>query len=370
MHRFIQFFKQWLLPIAIVFGISLYLLYHFTTFLRPWGGILHVAASEGQRLVIALLLFFQFVQISPHDLGLKRWHLGALLFQVAGFLLCALGCALTPEGPLRILLECAMICLICPTAAAAGVITKKLDGDLPATMSYVVLVNVAATFLIPMVIPMIRPAADLGFWAYVGRIAWKIFPILILPGLLAWTIRYTTRRLQRVLMRWSRYTFYIWFFGLTLAMVLSTHALLVSRLGGGTIALIVLVSMASCAVQFFAGRRIGRSAAGAGEADGTDGTDVASGCVSGADGDSSGGSGDSGGSSGDAGGASGASDGQTAITAGQALGQKNTGFLIWLGYNYLTPVTSVAGGLYAIWQNLFNSWELLQHSHRASSEKH
>ena len=39
------------------------------------------------------------------------------------------------------------------------------------------------------------------------------------------------------------------------------------------------------------------------------------------------------------------------------------GFLIWLGYNYLTPVTSVAGGLYAIWQNLFNSWELYQHEH-------
>jgi hypothetical protein len=51
------------------------------------------------------------------------------------------------------------------------------------------------------------------------------------------------------------------------------------------------------------------------------------------------------------------------LTAGQALGQKNTGFLIWLGYNYLTPVTSVAGGLYAIWQNLFNSWELYQKEH-------
>ena len=26
----------------------------------------------------------------------------------------------------------------------------------------------------------------------------------------------------------------------------------------------------------------------------------------------------------------------------------------------MTPVTSVAGGLYAIWQNLYNSWELYQ----------
>ena len=53
------------------------------------------------------------------------------------------------------------------------------------------------------------------------------------------------------------------------------------------------------------------------------------------------------------------------ITPGQALGQKNTGFLIWLGYNYMTPVTSVAGGLYAIWQNLFNSWELYRKEKRA-----
>jgi serine/threonine protein kinase len=53
----------------------------------------------------------------------------------------------------------------------------------------------------------------------------------------------------------------------------------------------------------------------------------------------------------------------TKVTAGQSLGQKNTGFLIWLGYNYMTPVTSVAGGLYAIWQNIFNSWELYEKNH-------
>ena len=55
-------------------------------------------------------------------------------------------------------------------------------------------------------------------------------------------------------------------------------------------------------------------------------------------------------------------------TAGQALGQKNSGFLIWLGYSYLTPVTSVAGGLYSIWQNIINSLELYEQSHRHRQE--
>ena len=278
MNKAVQFFKDWMLPLAITTGISLYLFYHFTPLLKPYGAVLHKVASEGQRLVIAVLLFFQFVQISPHDVRLRR-------------------------------------CLICPCAAAAGVITRKLDGDLAATVSYLCLTNLAATFLIPMVIPMIRPASDLGFWAYVARIALKVFPVLVLPGLVAWTIRYTTHKLQRRLMRFAPNSFYIWFIGLTLAMVLASHAFFMNYPGGWALAGIVAVSVATCALQFFLGRRIGK-----GRVD--------------------------------------------SITAGQGLGQKNTGFLIWLGYNYLTPVTSVAGGLYAIWQNLFNSWELYQHEHK------
>ena len=316
MRKAVRIFKDWMLPIAIVTGISIYLFYHFTPVLKPYGAVLHKAASEGQRLIIGLLLFFQFVQISPHDLRPHKWHLGALLFQILGFILFAGLSALTPAKAGRILLECAMICLICPTAAAAGVITKKLDGNLAATVTYIVLANLAATFLIPMVIPMVRPAGDLGFWAYVLRIAGKVFPILILPGLLAWLIRYTTHKLQRKLMRFAPNSFYFWFFGLTLAMVLASHALFTNYPGGLTLAGIMLVSMGTCALQFFAGRRIGKGR-----------TD--------------------------------------SITAGQALGQKNTGFLIWLGYNYLDPLTSVAGGLYAIWQNLFNSWELYEHEHRS-----
>ena len=46
------------------------------------------------------------------------------------------------------------------------------------------------------------------------------------------------------------------------------------------------------------------------------------------------------------------------LTAGQALGQKNTVFAIWMGYTFMDPVTSVAGGFYSIWHNCFNTWQL------------
>ena len=306
--------KDWMLPIAIVSGISIYLVYHFTPALYPIGPACHRIVSVGQRVMISIMLFLQFLMVSPHDLRLTRWHLYAVLFQLLASFGIALAVMHTPHGEIRILLECAMICLICPTAAAAGVITDRLGGSLSATMTYVVIINTVATFAIPTMIPLIHPSAELGFWQYVLGIAAKIFPLLLLPCLLAWTIRYSARGLQRYLMRRAHWAFFFWGIGLTLAMILATRALVTSRLGVGVIICIVLVSIAVCALQFFAGRHLGRNR-------------------------------------------------PECITSGQALGQKNTGFMIWLGYAYLTPITSVAGGLYAVWQNIFNSWELYRHGH-------
>ena len=301
-----------MLPGALVLGISSYLIYHFSPALRPIGPVCHAIAAQGQRWLIAVLLFFQFVRVSPHDLRPVRWHLGALALQIAGFALCAAGVAFAHGANVRIPLECAMICLICPTASAAGVITERLGGSIAQNVTYLVITNIAATLLIPLVVPLVSPSADMGFWEYVLHLAARIFPLLLLPCMLAWTVRYTAGRLQRKLMRWAPNSFYVWGVSLTLAMILATRALVLSHLGIWTVVLIVLVSMAACFLQFFVGRRLRKG---------------------------------------------------DPVTPGQALGQKNTGLMIWLGYSYLTPVTSVAGGLYAIWQNLFNSWELYKKEH-------
>ena len=313
MGKISQTVRDWMLPGALVLGISSYLIYHFTPALRPIGPACHAIAAFGQRWLIAVLLFFQFVKVSPHDLKPVRWHFPALALQIVGFALCAAGVALASSVNVRIPLECAMICLICPTASAAGVITDRLGGNIAETVTYLVITNIAATLLIPLVIPLVCPSTEMGFWAYVGHIAARVFPLLLLPSVLAWIIRYTTKNLQRRLMRWAPNAFYVWGVSLTLAMVLATRAMVLSNLSVVTIVLIVLVSMAACFLQYFVGHRLHR--------------------------------------------------GDT-VTPGQSLGQKNTGLMIWLGYSYLTPVTSVAGGLYAIWQNLFNSWELWKKEHR------
>ena len=49
------------------------------------------------------------------------------------------------------------------------------------------------------------------------------------------------------------------------------------------------------------------------------------------------------------------------VDAGQASGQKNTAFAIWIAYTYLNPLSSVGPGCYILWQNIINSVEIWQH---------
>ena len=55
--------------------------------------------------------------------------------------------------------------------------------------------------------------------------------------------------------------------------------------------------------------------------------------------------------------------------AGQALGQKNTNFAIWIAYTYLNPLASVGPGCYILWQNVINSLELWMHEKNLEKQK-
>lgn len=313
--KFKPFLDKWMLPCAIATGVLSYIIYHFTPALSPFGAPCHAFASNVQPFLVAAMLFLQYIKISPHDFRLRPWHLYLVLIQILLFgAATALSVSVRGEAA-KLLAECALLCFICPTASAAGVVTEKMGGSLNSTVTYVFLINSMATLLIPSLVPLVNPSSGLSFGATAGAIAMRIFPMLVLPCLLAWLIRYTAPRFQRLLMRHSWWSFYVWGFALTFAMMLATSALFNSKETLGTILLTIPVAALCCAFQFLLGRRLGARFSH-----------------------------------------------EDKITAGQSLGQKNTGFLIWLGYTYLTPVTAIVGGFYAIFQNLFNSWELARRS--------
>lgn len=317
-----QRLREWMLPIAMASGASLYLVYHALPQLHCAGPFLEKAVGLVQPLLIFSMLFLTFCRIEPHELKPHRWHWWLLLVQ--GGLFSAIGAGIffagkfVPSGHEEwlVLAESAMLCLICPTATAAAVVTRRLGGDVAGITSYTILINILTALLVPLVVPLVCPVEGLSFAMSFSMIVAKVFPLLIMPCLCAWILRYLLPYMHAKLMAYADLPFYIWAVSLCLAIAVTTKSIVRSDMPVSLLLMIALVSLVCCVFQFsvghFVGSRYGRRRGR-----------------------------------------------QTRrITAGQSLGQKNTVFAIWMGYTFMTPETAIVGGLYSIWHNIYNSWQL------------
>lgn len=306
-----------MLIIGMLIGAGAYLVYHSIPSLHSAGPMLESLCKLIQPVLLFSMLFLSFCRIEPSQMRPHRWQAWLLLIQGASFsilsllVVWALHSSCAAAGiilKLRIPIEAAMICMICPTATACAVVTGKLGGNMAGVVTYTVIVNILVALLVPTFVPLLYPGG-MSFGAAFSRIIAKVFPLLILPCILAWLVRYIFPRLHVWLTRFTDLSFYIWAVALTMAILMSTRAIVHSEGAIWSIIGIGIASLITCLIQFWSGKKIG-SASG------------------------------------------------HRITAGQALGQKNTVFAIWMGYTFMDPIVSVAGGFYSIWHNIFNSRQL------------
>ena len=325
-----QTIRDWMLPISMFVGATSYLAYHFMPEpVHRLGPVLSDIVAVLQPLMLFAMLFLTFCRIEPRQLVPHRWHWPLLLIQ--GFSFVALGALVvllkgipsSADKDWIVLIESAMLCLICPTATSAAVVTRKLGGDVPGITTYTVLINLLVAFLVPAVVPMVHPQEGVTFWVAFSMILAKVFPLLIMPCLAAWLTRYLFPKVHAWMISKPDLPFRIWAVSLALAIAVTVKAIVHSGLSFLLLCMIAFVSLLCCAFQFAAGRWVG---SWYGHKKGRH---------------------------------------DKKITAGQALGQKNTVFSIWMGYTFMTPETSIVGGFYSIWHNLYNSWQL----HRVESGK-
>lgn len=307
-----QFFRDWTLVLAIIAGIAGYFIYVNIPWLDDTHEFARKAISVTQPALIFAMLFLSFCRVNPSSLKPCRWQGWLLLLQGGFFTIIAVTLSLMPDGPAHVILEGAALCLICPTATAATVVTRKLGGDMAHITSYTILVNLMVSLIVPAMVPLVHPHADLDFISAFLLILGKVFPLLLLPLICAFIVQKFLPRLRKELIKNVDLPFYMWAVALTLALTATTRSVVHSTVSLDTQIGLVVVSLICCAFQFWAGKKIGTHY------------------------------------------------GDT-ITAGQALGQKNTVFVIWLGYTFFTPVTAVVGGFYSIWHNLYNTWQLRKH---------
>lgn len=313
-----RFLRDWSLPIAMVGGALSYLLYVNIPLFDGTHIFVSSVVAFLQPALIFLMLFVTFCKIKISDLRVERWHIILLLFQLLLFIALSLVVAFVPSLPfvLRLMLEAAMLCLLCPTATAAAVITAKLGGNAASLISYTMLINVAVALVAPLFLTLSNPVAGVSFLSSFAQIMAKIFPLLLCPLLAAELVRRYLPALHRFLVQKGRnIPFYLWLIALSIAIAMTTRAIIHSNISLLAMMGIAFVSLLCCVVQFLYGWFVGRKY---GER----------------------------------------------VTGGQALGQKNTVFAIWLAYTFMTPVTAIAGGFYSVWHNIINTWQLYNKNHK------
>jgi BASS family bile acid:Na+ symporter len=282
----------------------------------------HVVANKVvgflQPALLFCMLFLSFSKIDPKTVRFRPWHLWMLLIQGGIYVLMVLLLYITDfSESVDILIESFMLCMICPTATAAVVVTDKLGGDMASTVTYTMLINVLTAFLISVSVPLLNPDTTMSFGQALGTMMGKVFSVLVLPLILAVLVRYFLPKVNRLVCKPKDLAFYLWTICLALALALTTRSLVHTDIAWYFIVGIGVISALTCVLQFALGHKIGERYS-------------------------------------------------DRVTAGQSFGQKNTMFLIWVAYTFMNPVTSLAGGLYSIWHNLYNSWQLYrERSHEA-----
>lgn len=316
-----RFLKDWILPIAMAAGAGGYFLFHYAGFLAPLKPAVWVAVDILTPSLIFIQLFLTFCKIDLKDMRLTGWHWVILAFQAISALVMASVLIFVPMNEVyREIFEGAMVCLICPTATAAAVVTDKLGGSAARITVYNLMSNILAAVFVPVVFPLIEVRAVSGFFPAFLKILSKVFPLLICPFLLAVLLRYVWPKAHDFFKARAGVAFYLWAVALALAIGQTVRSMHNSTAPAAVLWMIAGAALLTCIVQFWFGKRTGKAL------------------------------------------------GDT-ITAGQALGQKNSVLAIWMAYTYLNPISSLAPGTYAIWQNIFNSWQLWRKNHRDCPEK-
>lgn len=314
----IRFLKDWTLPVSMGIGAATYLVFNYVPQLDSAALFFAPIMEAILPLFMFLVLFVTFCKVDFHKMRPVWWHLWVSIFNLLFVgIVMAMILGLRLQSDKLVLMEALLMCIISPCATAAAVVTQKLGGSLEQMTTFTFLSNFLTVLLVPVCFPMIEKGADISFMAAFTKILYQVVILLVVPMGLAYVVKHFMKGLHARIIAIRDLSFYLW--GCSLMIVTGTTVKNIIHAEASIVLLtaIALLGLVLCVIQFAVGRFIGHYFGRAQE-------------------------------------------------AGQALGQKNTAFAIWLGITYLNPLSSVGPGCYILWQNIINSFEIWQERKKAA----
>lgn len=305
-----RFIKNWTLPVAIVSGIVIYFIFAYIPALDGASTFFAPVLDAMLPVLMFFVLAVTFCKVDFKRLIPVRWHLWVTLCQVLFVaLITAAMVGFGVEGKSLIIMEAILTCVAGPCATAAAVVTQKLGGDLEEMTTFTFISNFVTALLIPICFPIIDKSADMPFWHAFGEILYKVCIVLVAPMALAFIVKHYMKRLHKWVVGVKDLSYYLWGVNLMIVSGITVRNIVHAETSAAFIATIAVLSLVVCIALFATGRLIGSRF------------------------------------------------GNT-IDTGQAFGQKNTAFSIWIASTYLTPLSTVGPGCYILWQNIINSVEI------------
>lgn len=257
---------------------------------------------------IFLMLYFSFNSLDVRTLRFSMFDFWLLLFQLV--MSAAVYFAIWPFND--IVAQGAFVTVLAPTAAAAIAVSLILGANISMMSTYLMACNLMVAVVAPLSFTLIGASPDISFWSSFFAILGKVFPLLIAPFLLAVLTRWLLPKVNTYINQHKNLSFYVWAVSLTVV-ISRAIGLLINQFYEHRIMFLwmVAISIFLCFLQFFVGHIIGKKYG-------------------------------------------------DRVAGGQALGQKNTVLAIWMAQSYLNPLSSIVPTLYVIWQNLYNSFQMMQ----------
>ncbi|MBD0335084.1 MAG: hypothetical protein ICV62_06325 [Cyanobacteria bacterium Co-bin13] len=251
------------------------------------------------RYAVMAMLFLSLLDCRISLKLLLHPHLWRLLGMMGGIAIATFALFRLVSADLALI---AFLLAVTPTATAAPVVTRFLQGQVDYVTASVILTNGLMALAIPLVLPLLSDSSS----ANMGQILNATLVVIAAPLVLSQVLIRTSPKLSQQLTAVKDLSFYLWLLALLLASSRTSHFILYESGNWNALPGMALVALVLCALNFGVGHWLGRPT--------------------------------------------------MAQETSQSLGQKNTMLAIWLCLTFLNPQMALGPMFYVLFQNVYNSY--------------
>ena len=266
------------------------------------------------QYLLMVMLFFAFLDLEFKPQMLRKSVMWVLLANVV-FAFVVYG-ALTNFN--LTLALAGFMTAIAPTAIAAPVIISFIEREVEYVVASVILTNISTAFVVPVALPfLIGTQVKISIW----EVLQPVLIVMFVPLLLAQLVKTFPSDMQIFIRKGKAFSFPVWLVSLFIISAKASDFLRNDNTNSiSTLAIIALVSLVICIINFGLGALLGGR--------------------------------------------------EHWQESSQSLGQKNLSFVIWVALTFINPLVAMGPMFYILYHHSYNSWLIYQFERKRALSVH